>query len=115
MNKLLKKVLIATTLMLLCVNAQAGNPVSKSITLNASTFTAITVSTPVWGADLGCITSDSSAWIYSEDAAGTVPITIPAPGSISFKCRKSVAGIVFYAKAASGTPELSVFVGNCRN
>lgn len=112
---MIKKLILTAIIILISTSVNAGNPASTSIALNDSTFTAITLDTPSIGRDLGCVTSDSSAWIYSEDSAGTVPITIPAPGSISFECRKSVAGIIFYAKAVSGTPSLSVFVGTCTN
>ena len=109
------KRLIVLFLLLFASNVYAGNPVSKSIALNTSTFTAITIEQVAVGRDIGCVTSDSTAWIFSEDEAGTIPITVPAPGTISFECRKSVNGVAFYAKATVGTPNLSVFVGPCRN
>lgn len=96
------------------VYAENPNPTSKSIALNATTFTAITIDPNSTGRDIGVATSDSSAWIFSDDAAGTVPITIPAPGTASWGCRKSDNnGVLFWAKASAGTPSLSVLVAPC--
>ena len=118
LKKLIKRTALAVLLIFTCTGAQAQNPVSTAIALNTSTFTAITVANiPSVGRDLGVVTSNATAWIYSEDSSGTVPITIPAPGALSFECRKAARGtiIVFYAKATAGTPDLSVFVGPCTN
>lgn len=89
----------------------AENPLSTSIELNASTFTAIEIPHSVQGRAIGVQTSDASAWVFSDDLAGTTEITVPAPGSLSFGSRQDNAGVLFYAKASAGTPDLSVFVG----
>lgn len=110
------KKLILIGLILIITNtahADATNPSSKSIELNTSTFTAITIDHSSIGRGIGVVTSDATAWVYSEDAAGTTEITIPAPGSLSFECRQDDKGVLFYAKASAGTPTLSVMVGVC--
>lgn len=88
------------------------NPTADSFALNTTTFTAITTERVTVGRDIGVVTSDSSAWIFSDDEAGTKEVTVPAPGSLSFSGRRmDKDGVLFWAKASAGTPSLSLFVG----
>lgn len=83
-----------------------------SIALNASTYTAITI--PVTNnrcRPVAVTTSDSTSWFLSYDSAGTTPVTIPAPGTLSIDCITDTSGVIFYAKASAGTPSMSVVIG----
>lgn len=114
----MKRLVLFLIVLFISGSAYAGsNPPANVFTLNASTFTAITVADVVAvGRDIAVATSDSSAWVFSDTLAGTVEIPIPAPGTLSMQCRKmSQAGVLFYAKASTGTPTLSLLVGVCRN
>jgi len=111
----MKKIIIVLAVALLVGIAYAGpNPDAKSIALNTSTFTAITIDASHNGRDIAVTTSDATAWVFSDDAAGTTPLTVPAPGTLSLQCRRdNGSGTVFWAKASAGTPNLSVFVAPC--
>lgn len=107
-----KIVLLIATCILIASLSYALIVPPDSIALNASTYTAITIPLSNSGCrDVGVTTSDSTAWLLSYDEAGTKPVTIPAPGSLSIECVTDTSGVIFYAKASAGTPTMSVIIG----
>ena len=75
------------------------------VTLNATTFVAITVPGTGTGLlDSLLFTEDLSPFIYATDEAGTNPVTQPA-GSMNIP-RVNKGKILMWVKAFSGTPRL---------
>ncbi len=81
--------------------------------LNATTYTAITVTASPGNSCLPIVayTDDGTSWYMSDTAAGTDNAPIPADSFFSDDCAQFADGIVFYAKASGGTPNLVVITG----
>lgn len=82
------------------------------IALNTSTYTAIEI--PVANKrcrPISVHTEDSSSFLIAIDDSGTGEAIIPAPGIYSNDCVTDTNGVIFYAKASAGTPNLVVLIG----
>lgn len=81
--------------------------------LNATTYTSIAI--PVSGGKcrpISAWTETGVAFYIAVDSSGTGEALIPAPGMYSNSCvTTDNQGVIFYAKAISGTPNLAVSFG----
>ena len=80
--------------------------------LNTSTFVAITIpQTNGHCRWVSAHTEDSTSFIIAVDSSGTGAETIPASTAYKNPCVTDSVGVVFYAKATAGTPNLAINYG----
>ena len=112
-------IILVIILTMAAVSYAVINPV-QTIALNALTYTAVTA--PIDLAPEGrCVpitswVDDGTAWNIASDAAGTDGATVPVNSSYTDDCIKPTragnTGVLFYALASAGTPNVIVIVGN---
>ena len=79
----------------------------KSIALNTSTYTAITLPSAAHR-NVSARTSDQTEWLMAWDASGLGAQTIWAEKSVSINNIGDRDETIFYAKASAGTPTLDL-------
>ena len=79
----------------------------KSIALNASTYTAITLPSAA-RRNISARTSDKTEWLIAWDASGLNSQTIWAEKSLSINEISDRDETIFWAKASAGTPNLDL-------
>lgn len=80
--------------------------------LNATTYTAIVIpETNGRCRPISAWTETGVAFYIAVDSSGTGAALIPSPGTYSNSCVTDTNGVVFYAKAVSGTPNLVLNFG----
>ena len=84
--------------------------------LNTSTFVAILLpeverTEGRFGRPMSFYTDDGSSFLWADNSSGTGAATIPADTTFNHLNVKDSDGIVMYAKASSGTPNLVTIIG----
>jgi len=105
--------LVMIALLFIAVSAYALIKTPDVTALNAGTYTAITITASVGNECLPILAyvEDGTSWYMSDTAAGTINALIPADSTFSDDCAQFTDGIVFYAKASAGTPNMVVITG----
>ena len=115
----MKRLIVLIAILVAGVSYAVINPI-QSTALNAATYTAITAPSDM-APEGRCVpitswVDDGTAWNIASDAAGTDGATVPANASYTDDCikptRSGNTGVLFYALASAGTPNLIVIVGN---
>ena len=109
-----KKIILLSVCVLsvLAVSVYATIRTPVVTALNSTTYTAIVI--PENGGKCRPITAwtETGVGFYiAVDSSGTGEALIPAPGTYSNSCVTYKDGLLFYAKAISGTPNLAVNFG----
>ena len=80
------------------------------VPLNTSTFVPVSMQQNLSPRDIAVYTEDGTDWVMSSDEAGTDAVTIPGGSSLSYGNVDSY-GVIMYAKAVAGTPNLVLLTG----
>jgi hypothetical protein len=110
----IKKFLLTNLIIIILASSvYAVIKIPDKTALNASTYTAVTIPASVGNECLPITawTEDGTSWYISNTAAGTVNGLVPADAIFSDDCAQFTDGVVFYAKASAGTPDLIVLTG----
>jgi hypothetical protein len=114
-------VLCALIVVVVAVFCKLAYPIMNTVdrtTLNALTYTAVAIDPKL---NSGCnpivaYTSDNTAFLIATDAAGTAAAPFAADTYFTHDCIKTDStGVLFYAIAAAGTPDLVVIIGIDKN
>ena len=111
MKKVLLSIIVFSSILIsVCSYAVINTP--NVIALNTSTYTAVTV--PLTNGvcrPMAAYVDDGTSFLIAVDSSGTGEATVPANTFWSDSCVTDTAGVIFYAKASAGTPNIVVLVG----
>lgn len=83
----------------------------KNFPLNATTYTAIVSDNAEFPTPFSWLLSTTADYLMASDAAGTDEANIPAGTTINQIVTPDKDGTVFFAKAVTGTPTMTLLTG----
>jgi len=109
------KWVIGLLVLLWAFTAMAGTQEPLNVTINSSTWTAVTLSSPKPLAGYAFQTRDGADFLWKHASTDTAYFTV-RDGNIIFVelSNSQQQEVLFYAKSVSGTPVVEVFLLNWR-
>jgi len=105
----MRKLLLAVIILIFAISVQAQNVQRVNTTVNASTWTAISV--PKSNAsctNYAWFTADNQSYLIADDSSGTNSTTFPENTPLSWSCMENPTGDLFWVKSTSGSVVFTV-------